>query len=236
MDSLSLHAATASVLSDTSGAQRSTALASRIPQAKPQSQRFRLSSNRSLSVQIASRPRLVCSASATTTNSVEKVEWTEKRAVLLQNKVKGVSPQEAKKLVATEGYVILDVRPAGEFKEGRPEGAKNVEIYRLIKNWTAWDILRRAGFAFFGIFNGTEENPDFLAGVAAAGLTPASKIIVACSPGGTLKPSQNFPEGKESRSLIAAYALTLGGFKSVLHIEGGLTAWFREGLPVEGDD
>lgn len=41
-------------------------------------------------------------------------------------------------------------------------GAINVQIYRLIKEWTAWDIARRAAFAFFGIFAGTEENPEFL--------------------------------------------------------------------------
>lgn len=37
-----------------------------------------------------------------------------------------------------------------------------MQIYRLIKEWTAWDIARRAAFAFFGIFAGTEENPEFM--------------------------------------------------------------------------
>lgn len=46
--------------------------------------------------------------------------------------------------------------------QAHPPGAINVQIYRLIKEWTAWDIARRAAFAFFGIFAGTEENPDFL--------------------------------------------------------------------------
>lgn len=38
-------------------------------------------------------------------------------------------------------------------------------MYRLIQDWTPYKILRRAGFAFFGVFNGTEENPDFLKGI-----------------------------------------------------------------------
>lgn len=46
--------------------------------------------------------------------------------------------------------------------QAHPEGAINVQIYRLIKEWTAWDIARRAAFAFFGIFSGTEENPEFI--------------------------------------------------------------------------
>lgn len=46
--------------------------------------------------------------------------------------------------------------------QAHPPGAINVQIYRLIKEWTAWDIARRAAFAFFGIFAGTEENPEFM--------------------------------------------------------------------------
>lgn len=48
--------------------------------------------------------------------------------------------------------------------QGHPPGAINVQVYRLIKEWTAWDIARRAAFAFFGIFSGTEENPNFIQG------------------------------------------------------------------------
>lgn len=48
------------------------------------------------------------------------------------------------------------------FLKGHPPGAINVEMYRLIREWTAWDIARRLGFAFFGIFSGTEENPEFI--------------------------------------------------------------------------
>lgn len=47
-------------------------------------------------------------------------------------------------------------------EQAHPPGAINVQIYRLIKEWTAWDIARRAAFAFFGIFAGTEENPEFI--------------------------------------------------------------------------
>ena len=52
--------------------------------------------------------------------------------------------------------------------QAHPPGAVNVQIYRLIKEWTAWDITRRAAFAFFGIFAGTEENPEFLQSMVAS--------------------------------------------------------------------
>jgi hypothetical protein len=104
-----------------------------------------------------------------------------------------------------------------------------VQVYRLIKEWTAWDIARRAAFAFFGIFSGTEENPEFikckmdlprhafleflhflflklnilfiLAAVEEK-LNKNAKIIVACSAGGTMKPTQNLPQGQQSRYSI----------------------------------
>ena len=52
-----------------------------------------------------------------------------------------------------------------DLMQAYPAGAVNVQVYRLIKEWTAWDIARRAAFAFFGIFSGTEANPEFLNGI-----------------------------------------------------------------------
>jgi len=175
------------------------------------------------------------SAETVTTESAEKVDWPSKREVLLTNQVRSLSPKEALKL-QQEGAVILDVRPKYEYDEASPAGAVNAQIYRLIKEWTPWDIARRAGFAFFGVFNGTEENPDFLQEVEAAGLKKDTRIIVACGSGGTTKPSQNFPLGKESRSLIAAFVLCRSGYKKVVHLEGGVNAWVAADLPCEAEE
>ncbi|KAG6496591.1 hypothetical protein ZIOFF_044459 [Zingiber officinale] len=129
------------------------------------------------------------------------------------------------------GRICVDLK----MKEAHPPGAINVQIYRLIKEWTARDIARRAAFAFFGIFTGTEENPEFVQSVESK-LDKDAKIIVACSTGGTMKPSQSLPEGLQSRSLIAAYLLVLNGYKNVFHLEGGLYKWFKEGLPAEAEE
>ncbi|PKI76410.1 rhodanese-like domain-containing protein 14, chloroplastic [Punica granatum] len=162
-------------------------------------------------------------------------EWKVKRELLLQKKVRSVDVKEALRLQQENNFVILDVRPEAEFKEAHPPGAINVQIYRLIKEWTAWDIARRAAFAFFGIFSGTEENPEFLQSVESK-ISKDAKIIVACSAGGTMKPSQNLPEGQQSRSLIAAYFLVLNGYTNVFHLEGGLNTWFKEGLPAVSEE
>lgn len=58
-------------------------------------------------------------------------------------------------IVSEMSFIVWDLK-------GHPPGAINVEMYRLIREWTAWDIARRLGFAFFGIFAGTEENPEFI--------------------------------------------------------------------------
>lgn len=162
-------------------------------------------------------------------------DWKTKRKVLLEKKVRSVEAKEALRLQNENNFVILDVRPEAEFKEGHPKGAINVQIYRLIKEWTAWDIARRAAFAFFGIFAGTEENPEFLQ-IVESKLPKDSKIIVACTSGGTMKPTQNLPEGQQSRSLIAAYVLVLNGYKNVYHLEGGIYNWFKEDLPVDSEE
>ncbi|XP_010438565.1 PREDICTED: rhodanese-like domain-containing protein 14, chloroplastic [Camelina sativa] len=166
------------------------------------------------------------------TKPAAEIDWKQKRELLLEKRVRSVDVKEALRLQKENNFVILDVRPEADYKAGHPPGAINVEMYRLIREWTAWDIARRLGFAFFGIFSGTEENPEFLQSVEAK-LDKEAKIIVACSSAGTMKPTQNLPEGQQSRSLIAAYLLVLNGYKNVFHLEGGLYTWSKEGLPVE---
>ena len=47
--------------------------------------------------------------------------------------------------------------------------------------------LRRAGFAFFGIFNGTEFNPDFFKDIEAA-VDKQKGAVLVCGVGGILEP------------------------------------------------
>ncbi|GJP81295.1 hypothetical protein CLOP_g11451 [Closterium sp. NIES-67] len=179
------------------------------------------------------RRPLVVAAAATETKKSAKLDWVEKRSFLAKNNVVAVKPAEAARLAKEEGHVIIDVRTVAEYNEVHPEGAVGVEFYRLIKEWTPYHVLRRAAFAFFGVLNGTEQNPDFVAQVAAAVPDKETPIILGCMPGGTLKPTQNFPHGKESRSLNAAHVLVKNGYKNVRHIEGGIYEYLKADLPVE---
>lgn len=178
--------------------------------------------------------KIRCAATKSAKSPAEE-EWKIKRQYLLEKRVRSVDVKEAFRLQNENNFVILDVRPEAEFKEAHPQGAINVQIYRLIKEWTPWDITRRVAFAFFGIFAGTEENPEFMQ-IVESKLDKSSKIIVACSSGGTMKPTQNLPEGQQSRSLIAAYLLVLNGYTNVFHLEGGIYKWFKEELPVVSEE
>ncbi|KMZ69244.1 Senescence-associated protein DIN1 [Zostera marina] len=180
---------------------------------------------------IGSYRRILIRSTATkTTKSPAEEDWKVKREVLLQKRVRSVDVKESLRLQQENKFVILDVRPEAEFKKIHPEDAINVQLYRLIKEWTAWDIARRVAFAFFGIFSGTEENPDFIQLVESK-VDKEAKLIVACTSGGTMRPSPNLPEGQQSRSLIAAYLLILNGYTNVYHMDGGLYTWFKEDLP-----
>ena len=74
--------------------------------------------------------------------------------------------------------------------------------------WSPIKIIRRAGFAFFGVFNGTEVNPyfaeeflsiDALQDPEKAKTTP---VVVVCQFGGTLTPTVNMKNGKQSRHVL----------------------------------
>lgn len=59
--------------------------------------------------------------------------------------------------------------------------------------------LRRAGFAFFGIFNGTEFNPHFFEDIEKAVVKEKGAVLV-CGVGGILEPLGR--GGRQSRSAV----------------------------------
>ncbi len=56
--------------------------------------------------------------------------------------------------------ILLDVRMERKYTQGHPVNAVNVPLYIPIQKWDIPSIIRRAGFAFFGIY-GTELNREF---------------------------------------------------------------------------
>lgn len=114
-------------------------------------------------------------------------------------------------------------------------GAVSVPVFQLINGWTAWQTLRRAAFAFFGIANGTEFNEAFEDTLREA-LAGSREAVFVCQIGGTLTPTDANPFGRQSRSLIAAYAADLFGIKQNIKVlDGGMAEWVRAERPVTRD-
>lgn len=117
--------------------------------------------------------------------------------------MKRVSPQEAKDLMDSEGYVYVDVRSIPEFDSGHPEGSYNVPINHM-------------GPA------GMTANADFLA-VMEKAFGKDAKIIVACKGGGRSLRAAGLLEQAGFTNVIDQRA----GFDG--HAEPG---WRPAGLPV----
>lgn len=141
-----------------------------------------------------------------------------------------------------KGALIVDIRPEGDFEAGHIAGSVNVSLFRLITGWDPVKTLRRAGFAFFGVFNGTEVNPDFetqlydIPSLSSQEARETIPLILVCQIGGDLTPTTSFKNGKQSRSMIAAYQLLLLGFKKVSVLKGGFSEWQRNERPIEVAD
>ncbi|KAK9833924.1 hypothetical protein WJX74_010050 [Apatococcus lobatus] len=159
--------------------------------------------------------------------------WAIVTKALQQGKVKLISGSEAK-LQADRGIPVIDIRPPPEYDGSHIPKSVNIPLYRPITGWDARKIARRAGFAFFGVFNGTEANPDFASDIQETLKESGKKgAVLVCNIGGSLQPSQANVLGRQSRSLMAAYELLTLGFSNVNVLEGGMGEWKKSGRPTE---
>ncbi|QDZ25508.1 rhodanese-like domain-containing protein [Chloropicon primus] len=133
------------------------------------------------------------------------------------------------------GALLIDVRPSEEYDAGHIEGSLNVPLYKLIDGWSPQQCARKATFAFFGIFNGTEYNDKFESDLQA--LTDAKdEIVLICSTGGTLNPDQKSQSRAQSRSLMAAYDMIGLGYEKIRFLDGGYNQWRNEEREIVVND
>lgn len=164
-------------------------------------------------------------------------KWDECfRYLVDQKQLRSIQPDEAQDLVNSGQYVLVDVRPPQAHKDSHPAGAISVPMYQPL-DWGKPDFGKVVKFIAYS-FNGVspiEPNPDFMDQLKA--VTAGGKgIITVCEAGGTLKPTTNFPFGKASRSLQAAYrALAEGVTDKVYHLDRGVYGWYQADLAFGGD-
>eukprot|EP00747_Dinoflagellata_sp_TGD_P051826 gnl/TRDRNA2_/TRDRNA2_147550_c0_seq3.p1 gnl/TRDRNA2_/TRDRNA2_147550_c0~~gnl/TRDRNA2_/TRDRNA2_147550_c0_seq3.p1 ORF type:complete len:363 (+),score=30.54 gnl/TRDRNA2_/TRDRNA2_147550_c0_seq3:19-1107(+) len=168
---------------------------------------------------------------------------------VVQRGLKTVTSKRAQEMIKREGAQVVDVRVADatiatSFDRGSIEGAVNVPLFQKVTGNSAFDWSKRAMMTFFGM-EATEQNPDFekeaLEKLKSDGLFGLSKpIIIVCARGGEVTKLDKMMDYQKAayntQSLKAAYELYQAGFKNLYILEGGLTAWEREGLPMDYPD
>jgi len=187
--------------------------------------------------------------------------WTKCGEYLNAQRLKSVTPEQARALME-RGWVLLDVSPAEDFAEFHAVGSVSTPSVRYGAEEGLRGALRSVAFASLAV-KPTEDCVDsFLEAARDALGGSAEGAIVACAAGGTLRPTANcasrcvrerclqynaltlllvraVPNGQASRSLFAAEALLAkAGLDPgrVVHLRGGLSAWFAAGNPGEGDE
>ncbi|KAK9804606.1 hypothetical protein WJX73_007261 [Symbiochloris irregularis] len=160
--------------------------------------------------------------------------WKIVSQTLRDQKVRMMSPQELYFTINKE-VPIIDIRPPSEFEDAHIDGSTNIPLYRPITGWDVRRVARRMAFAFFGVFNGTEVNPNFFDDILASINSEVGAVLV-CNLGGTLDATKGNGAGTQSRSLMAAYEAVQMGARKVSVLKGGFLKWKRSGRPYINSD
>ncbi|KAG5555574.1 hypothetical protein RHGRI_006278 [Rhododendron griersonianum] len=122
-----------------------------------------------------------------------------------------VSAEEAKELIAVDGFTVLDVRDVKQFGRAHIKSCHHVPLFIENKDNDLGTIIKRqAHNNFAGLFYGlafTKLNPDFVESVKSK-FSPESKLLLVCQEG--------------LRSTSAAQKLEEAGFKNVACVTSGL--------------
>eukprot|EP01023_Acetabularia_acetabulum_P028400 TRINITY_DN2682_c0_g2_i3.p1 TRINITY_DN2682_c0_g2~~TRINITY_DN2682_c0_g2_i3.p1 ORF type:complete len:238 (+),score=31.28 TRINITY_DN2682_c0_g2_i3:79-792(+) len=155
--------------------------------------------------------------------------WKQMINLLEESGTRCLSPQELP-FEQDKGVKVIDIRPSAAFDKMHIENSINVPLFQPIQGWTPWKVARRAGFALFGVLNGTEINPNFIQEIEEI-ISKDSGAVIVCDYGGDLgeekTDSSSLP--RQSRSLMAAYQLCKLGYQNVCVVKGGINGWVKSG-------
>jgi len=172
----------------------------------------------------------------------------------LQDKVEGVTPDEAFALQKAGKAQLLDVRSvndgasdiewmnsgffiAGTMRYGVIPGAVNVPLYQMIQGTSFYKQLRRSTFSYlFGVLNAQELRVEFVKEVEKQFPDKNTPLVIFCdATQPTLEVATGRPLGIQGRSLQAAYYLMrVGGYTNVRFMQEGFMGWYdNEDLPVD---
>jgi rhodanese-related sulfurtransferase len=182
--------------------------------------------------------------------------WPAVFEALTSSGLRSVDAEEASNLVKNKKAAVLDVNNESQFVEGHIKGSVNCPLYiEVEEKRTLWIPLLTLN-AVTNILTGSNTRPkvrsetfveDCKKALGTNGSSDMSQsIVVTCGRGGTLSTGGNGKldkdgravelqkSGIESSSLRACYELMEAGYKNVVHLEGGNSAWNYANLPMEG--
>lgn len=176
------------------------------------------------------------------TTPVKEVKWPVAYRSLVDRGLQSVSGEEAIKMVEDDGAVICDVREEKYFARGTPEGAVHLPLYVPVQGNSFRDWNKRLQGLALGV-QVTDRNTNFVSD--ANKMLPRDKpIIVICARGGLVDDAPfkdpagvrklRQESGRYTTSLKAAYELyEAAGFKNVYFVDGGISKWYSDDLPME---
>ncbi|PPD88587.1 hypothetical protein GOBAR_DD14476 [Gossypium barbadense] len=136
-----------------------------------------------------------------------------RRNLSIRAEVNFVNAEEAKKLIAVEGYAVLDVRDKSQFDRAHIKSCYHVPLFiENTDNDPGTIVKRTLHNNFSGLFFGlpfTKLNPEFVQSVKSQ-FSPESKLLLVCQEG--------------LRSTAAANKLEQAGFQNIACITSGLQA------------
>ncbi|GKV25793.1 hypothetical protein SLEP1_g35185 [Rubroshorea leprosula] len=138
----------------------------------------------------------------------KSVVWRNSR---IRAEVNFVNAEEAKKLIAVDGYAIVDVRDKSQFERAHIKSCYHVPLFIENQDNDFGTVIKRtvhnnfAGLLFGLLF--TKPNPNFLQSVRSQ-FSPESKLLIVCQEG--------------LRSAAAAKELEQAGFQNIACITSGL--------------
>ncbi|KAF8007173.1 hypothetical protein BT93_K1236 [Corymbia citriodora subsp. variegata] len=135
----------------------------------------------------------------------------KRKHLAVRAEVNFVNAEEAKNLIAVEGYAVLDVRDKTQFERAHIKSCYHVPLFVENQDNDFGTIIKRQLHNnFSGLFFGlpfTKPNPEFVQSVKSQ-FSPQSKILLVCQEG--------------LRSTAAANKLEQVGYENIACITSGL--------------
>ncbi|KAM7530138.1 hypothetical protein LguiB_033548 [Lonicera macranthoides] len=163
---------------------------------------------------LSSRSNLWTSSLAIETHRGRKLAGRknfQRRNLVIKAEVNFVNGEEAKNLIAVEGYAILDVRDVTQYDRAHIKASHHIPLFIENRDNDIGTIVNRTLHNnFSGLFYGlpfTKPNPEFVQSVKSQ-FSPDSKLLLVCQGG--------------MRSAGAANKLEEAGFQNIACISSGL--------------